>query len=144
MTTKTIVYTPRIETRAWAARLRRKRAMRERPGRALLPPHLHDEERLVRGRLPLKLAPRPVDREVLIEPDARHVLLEDGERLAIVPEALVVLQGLAGPGHRVVEGGVGVLRPQALAVEEREDDAVGILARAGPPADREAAGLLRL
>jgi hypothetical protein len=44
-----------------------------------LPPHLGDEERLVRRRLSLELAPSPVDGEVLVEPDARDVLLEDGD-----------------------------------------------------------------
>jgi len=101
MMTKTIVDTPRIETTACAARLRRKRAMPGGPDRALLPPHLGDEERLVRRRLPLELTPGPVDGEVLVEADARDVLLEDRKRLAVVPEALLVLQGLASMSLRL-------------------------------------------
>src|SRR4029450_13557324 len=129
--------TPRIETRAWRARLTRKRAM---PARSLLPLHLHYEEGLVRRRLPGELAPGGVDREVLVEPDARHVLLEDGEGLAVVLEPLVVLQRLPGPRERVVDGGVRILRPEAR--ERGQDPPAPLLAGPRPSPERDAAGLL--
>src|SRR5262245_54410943 len=114
------------------------------PARSLLPLHLHDEEGLVGGGLPRELAPRGIDREVLIEADPRDVLLEDGERLAVVLQPVLVLQGLPSSRDRVVEGGVRVLRPEALTLEQGEDDAVRVLAGARPAPERDAAGLLRL
>src|SRR5262245_26184678 len=114
------------------------------PARSLLPLHLRDEESLVRGGLPRELAARGIDREILIEADPRHVLLEDGERFTVMLQPLLVLQGLPSSRDRVVEGRVRVLRPEALALEQGEDHAVGVLAGARPTPERDAAGLLRL
>src|SRR5262245_40364916 len=141
MTTKMIVDTPRVETTAWTARTTRKRAM---PARVLLPLHLHHEEGLVRRRLPRELAPSGVDGEVLVEPDAGDVLLEDAVGLPVVLEPLLLLQRLPSPCDRIVEGGVRVLCPEALALEQGKDHAVGVLAGARPAPKRDAAGLFRL
>src|SRR5262245_14767059 len=113
------------------------------PARSLLPLHLHDEEGLVRGGLPRELAARGIDGEVLIEADPRDILLEDGEGFTIMLQPLLVLQGLPGSRDCVVEGGVRVLRPEALTLEQGEDHAVGVLAGARPAPERDAAGLLR-
>src|SRR5262245_33095312 len=57
-----------------------------------LPLHVVHEERLVRGRLPGEALARAVDRDVLVEADARQVLLQDLQRLAVLREALLLVE----------------------------------------------------
>src|SRR6478736_1780500 len=71
-----------------------------------LPAHLIDEERLVGRRLPLQLLAGTVDGVVLVEADARHVLAQDLEGLAVVLQPLLLVEDAAGGIDLLVEGGV--------------------------------------
>ena len=134
--------TPRIETRAWRARLTQE-AGHARPlatstsSRSRRTPRSPSASRRARAGA--------VDREVLVEPDARHVLLEDLEGLAVVLEPLRRRRASRAPASTAfVEGRVRVLRPDAGAVEQREDHAVRVLAGAGPAPDRDLPASSRL
>src|SRR5262245_1937665 len=127
--------------RQWPRYARRGRASPARTNaespRLLLPPHVEHEERLVGGGLPLQLAPRGVDRVGLVEADAGHVLAQDLEGAMVLAHALGLVERGARRVDRGVELRVRVLRPDAAGVEQRVDHAVGVLAGAGPGADRQ-------
>src|SRR3974390_20606 len=113
------------------------------PGAALLPMHVHHEQGLVRRWLPFELLARAVGGVGLVEPEAGHILAQDVVSGAVVGEPLLVIEGAAGGIDCGVVGRVRVFGPGAARPEQREDDAVGILAGARPDAERKPAGVGR-
>src|SRR5437899_10837266 len=108
-----------------------------------VPFHIEDEKRLVGRRLPAQPFAGTVDRDILIEADAGHLILEDFQRFAIPEKPRSLIERRTRLLHCFVERRILELRPAADTMEQWLDDTVRILAGAGTAPDRQAAGFLR-
>src|SRR5213078_2882884 len=88
-----------------------------------VPFHIEHEKRFIGRRLPAEPFAGAIDRDILIETNAGHLLLEDFQRLAIPGQALRLIERCPRLLDRLIESRVLELRPAAGAVEQRLDNA---------------------
>src|SRR3954454_20284551 len=82
-----------------------------------VPFHIEHEKRFIGRRLPAEPFAGAIDRDILIETNAGHLVLEDFQRLAIPSQALGLIERCPRLLDRLVESRILELRPAAGAVE---------------------------